>query len=178
MTSTTQLENVHTTLLTPFTEWHEPGYYTLSGPASEDDILKMAKQITRKRFATTGDKLTDGSAAIQFIQSQIGDLSQQHFSVLFLSSQNDVIGFEVLFKGSYSSCAVYRREIFKRAIELNAVSLILGANRPSGHILPSELDISTAKAIKVSAEYFGMSVLDSIIVSPLRTYSLASHGEL
>lgn len=178
MSSLSNVETINGTTLSPFEDWHEPGYFTVSGPVSEDDILKMAKQIQRQRFPKTGEKLAKTSHAMDYIQSEIGSLRQMQYAVLYLNNQNEVIAFETLFKGTHTSCNVFKREIFKRAYELGATNLISAINRPSGLVEPSEIDIKTHQSLKSAADMLEFSLLDCIIVSSTRTYSMANNGKI
>ena len=59
---------------------------------------------------------------------------------IFFNAKNRILAIEKLFAGSLSSCAVFPREIVKKTLELNAASLILVHNHPSGDVKPSPED--------------------------------------
>ena len=70
------------------------------------------------------------------------------------------------------------RIILKRALEENAVSIILCHNHPSGSLKPSRADEMLTQKIKVAAQYFDIRVIDHIIVSEAGFFSFADEGLL
>ena len=68
--------------------------------------------------------------------------------------------------------------ILKKALEENAVSLVLCHNHPSGSLKPSRQDEEITKKIKEAAKYFDIKVLDHIIVSDSGYFSFADEGIL
>jgi DNA repair proteins len=80
-------------------------------------------------------------------------------------------------KGEYGTIAD-PRIILKKALEENAVGLILCHNHPSGSLKPSRQDEEITKKIKEAAKYFDIKVLDHIIVSDVGYFSFADEGIL
>jgi len=66
----------------------------------------------------------------------------------------------------------------KKALEEDAVSIILCHNHPSGSLKPSRADEQLTLKIKEAAKYFDINVLDHIIVSEEGYYSFADEGIL
>ena len=56
------------------------------------------------------------------------------------------------------------RLALKRAFELNATTLILVHNHPSGSLIPSERDMKLTQKFKHAAKYVDLSVVDHLIV--------------
>jgi len=70
------------------------------------------------------------------------------------------------------------RIILKKALEEDAVNIILAHNHPSGSLKPSRADEELTNKIKEAAKYFDIKVLDHIIISDLGYYSFADEGLL
>jgi DNA repair protein RadC len=70
------------------------------------------------------------------------------------------------------------RIILKKALEENAVSIILGHNHPSGNLRPSKADEEFTLKIKEGAKYLDIKLLDHIIVSEEGYFSFADKGLL
>ena len=66
----------------------------------------------------------------------------------------------------------------KKALEKNAVSLILCHNHPTGSLKPSRADEELTHKIKEASKYFDIKVLDHLIVSEEGYYSFADEGLL
>jgi DNA repair protein RadC len=70
------------------------------------------------------------------------------------------------------------RLIFKKALELEAVKLILYHNHPSGSLHPSGQDIELTTKIREAARYLDIKLTDHIIVSEEGYFSFADKGLL
>jgi DNA repair protein RadC len=68
------------------------------------------------------------------------------------------------------------RIILKKALEEEAVSLILCHNHPSGSLRPSRADEELTIKIREAARYFDIRVLDHVIVSNEGYFSFADEG--
>ena len=150
----------------------------------------MGKRITKYRL-----ELVKESSKVYEVESRISsprDVSEyieQVFKLsiqaeevmvmLVLDTKNNVIGAFEVSRGSLNASIVHPREIFKRALLLNAASIILAHNHPACSLKPSESDINLTKNIKKSLEVFDISILDHIILNDnCSYYSLADNFDL
>ncbi|MBV4360676.1 RadC family protein [Pinibacter aurantiacus] len=113
-----------------------------------------------------------------FCRSLLRDMRQEAFMVLFLSQSNKVYRHEVVSIGGITSTVVDVRIIIKKALEENAVSLIVCHNHPSGSLKPSKADESMTIKIKEAAAFFDIKLLDHLIVSEEGYYSFADEGRI
>jgi RadC-like JAB domain-containing protein len=60
------------------------------------------------------------------------DADREHFVILALDAQNHVVGFKAVATGGVTSANVDAKTLFRDALLLGAVSLILVHNHPSG----------------------------------------------
>jgi len=95
---------------------------------------------------------------------------------VFLNRSNRVNHFEIISKGGITGTVADPRIILKKALEEDAVSLILCHNHPSGSIKPSRADEELTAKIKEAARFLDIKVLDHIIVSEYGYYSFADEG--
>jgi len=75
-----------------------------------------------------------------------------------------------------SQTAVYPREVAKRALELNAVAVILAHNHPSGTIEASHSDRLLTEAIKRALQTLDIRLLDHMIIGASDCLSFAQRG--
>ena len=68
------------------------------------------------------------------------------------------------------------RIILRKALEQDAVTLVLCHNHPSGSLKPSRADEQLTTKIKEAASYFDINVLDHIIISDDGYFSFADEG--
>ena len=146
------------------------GFYSVSKPISEHDIIAFAKQFER------GTTITSPEASIEYLQSQIGHYQHEVFAALFLDSKHRVIAFEELFTGTNDQASVYPREVAKRALHHNAAAIIFTHNHPSGITDPSQADISLTNTLVSAMKLLGVRALDHIVVANNQSQSLAELG--
>ena len=151
------------------------GFYSVSEPISEHDIIAFAKQIIASKFER-GTAITSPKASIDFLLSQIGHYEHEVFAALFLDSKHRVIKFEELFSGTIDQASVYTREVAKRALYHNAAAVIFTHNHPSGTTDPSQADLSLTQRLVSTMELIGVRALDHIIVANNQSQSLAELG--
>jgi DNA repair protein RadC len=113
-----------------------------------------------------------------YLQSLFQDHSREIFAVAFLNQANKINHVEIMSEGGITGTIADPRVILKKALEENAVSLILCHNHPSGSLKPSRQDEEITKKIKEAAKYFDIKILDHIIVSDSGYFSFADEGIL
>lgn len=111
-----------------------------------------------------------------FLQSRFRDLPHEVFAVLFLNRANRINHFEVISRGGITGTVADPRIILKKALESEAVSIILCHNHPSGSLKPSRADEEVTLKIKEAASHLDIKVLDHIIVSEEGYFSFADEG--
>lgn len=103
-------------------------------------------------------------------------LDQEHLRVLLLNTRNQVLAVREVYKGSVSMALVRTAELFREAVRLNAPSLILVHNHPSGDPSPSAEDVAMTKAAVEAGELLGIELLDHVIIGERRFASLKQLG--
>ena len=88
---------------------------------------------------------------------------KEKFVVFWLSSNNKVIGFEVVSEGNLNSSVVHPREVFRGAIVSSCASIIIAHNHPSGNTEPSGEDIVITKKLVEAGKIIDIPVFDHII---------------
>ena len=100
-----------------------------------------------------------------FLKNLIGFKPVENFVIIFLNSQNKIISHDIHTSGTVNQAAVYPREVAKKAIDLNAVSIILAHNHPSGNTEASESDIRLTNQIKEALNLLNINLLDHLIIT-------------
>jgi len=143
--------------------------------------IAAALELGRRRHA--GDPLdkkvvTHSAQVAEYIKTMIKDYNHEVFAVIFLNKSNKVNHFEVISKGGISATIADPRIILKIALNVNATSLILCHNHPSGSLKPSRADEEITVKIGAAARLLDMTVTDHIIVSENGYFSFADEGLL
>lgn len=72
--------------------------------------------------------------------------------------------------------SVYPREVLKQALALNAASVVLTHNHPSGNAEPSTADLNLTRTLRSALELVDVRVLDHFIVTRGGVLSLVERG--
>lgn len=156
----------------------ESGLYLMeSMRLSEEDILTMANQLSRKRLSK-GRTIESPATVKTYIQNLLQGYEHEVFAALLLDTKHKVIGFEEVFRGTLSQAAVYPREVVKLALAHNAAAMIFTHNHPSGDPIPSSSDITLTKCLQDALALVDVRVLDHIVVAAKGCVSLADLGHL
>ena len=143
--------------------------------------LTAAMELGRRRQAATAltkDIIGISSDIALFFQAKLKDYRREVFAVLYLNRANKINHFEIVSEGGITGTVADPRVILKKALEQDAVSIILCHNHPSGSLKPSRADEELTKKIKEAALFLDIKVLDHIIVSEDGYYSFADEGVL
>jgi DNA repair protein RadC len=132
---------------------------------------RQAVETLKKSVKTSGD-------IARFFQSQLKDKMHEVFAVAYLNKANKINRIEVISEGGLSGTVADPRIILKKALEYNAVNLVLCHNHPSGSLKPSQADEIVTERIKEAALLLDMQVIDHIIVSQDGYYSFSDEGLL
>jgi DNA repair protein RadC len=83
----------------------------------------------------------------------------------FLDSRNQLIRHEKMIWGTTNSAVVYKKDVARKALQWNAVGVIIGHNHPSGVSSPSQDDINMTIDLKKSLESLDIKLLDHILIA-------------
>ncbi|MFM1857301.1 MAG: hypothetical protein RLZ05_361 [Bacteroidota bacterium] len=142
-------------------------------------LICAALELGRRRHASLPlDKkqVTSSADIAQFLQVRLQDLRHEVFAVLFLNRANRINHFEIVSEGGITGTVADPRIILKKALEQNAVSIIVCHNHPSGNLRPSRADELLTQKLKEAALLLDITMLDHIIVSDQGYYSFADEG--
>lgn len=150
------------------------------GEAKAITIVAALELGRRRQKSEALDKpMIKGSEnAYKYIQAHLADLGHEEFMVLFLKNNGKLICHEMLSKGSMVATTVDIRIVLKRALELQAISVILAHNHPSGVLKPSMEDKKLTAKIKEGLKLLDIHLLDHLIIGENNYYSFSDEGEL
>ena len=143
--------------------------------------ISAALELGRRRQAAAPlDKriVAHSGDIARYLQTKLKDHRHEVFAVLFLNRANKINHFEIVSEGGITGTVADPRIILRKALEHDAVNIILCHNHPSGSLKPSRADEDLTKKIKEAARLLDIAVLDHIIVSEDGYYSFADEGIL
>lgn len=122
-----------------------------------------------------------------FIAPKLMDLQREEFWAIYMNNKNKVLGYEKIASGGLTQTTVDLKLIFKKSLELNATTLAVAHNHPSGSVMPSKEDKLLTEKIANASKALGIRFMDHIIVG-VRTdndssnkhnmFSFSEHGLL
>lgn len=150
------------------------------GPAKSAQlqaVLELARrslreEIRRDPALSSPDKVRD------YLKMTLAYREHEVFMALFLDAQNRLLTADELFRGTLTQTSVYPRGVVKRALAVNAASVIFAHNHPSGVAEPSRSDELLTASLKQALGLVDVRVLDHLIVAGSSTVSFAERGLL
>ena len=150
------------------------------GPAKAITIvtaLELGKRRQLESFIYK-PKIHSSQAVFSIMQPQIWMLAHEEFWVLYLNNANEVLSKYQLSKGGITATMVNVRLLFKKAIELSAVAVVICHNHPSGSLNPSREDKKITKKIKEGGLSLDIKLLDHLIITEKSYFSFADNCEI
>ena len=151
------------------------------GNVPELSIPELTVGFSRGGAKRFSGALTHAQSVADFIRTTFsnGEIElQEQFIVLYLSQNNEVIGYYRHSKGGINSTIADKRIILGAALKCAAVQMVLAHNHPSGNLQPSTADKELTHALQEAAKLMDIRVLDHLIVTKKEYYSFADEGLL
>jgi DNA repair protein RadC len=150
----------------------------LGGSAKRAELLAVMELARRAMSQQLRERevFSSPDAVKHFLSLQLARKPHEVFAVLFLDAQNRLIAMEELFRGTLTQTSVYPREVVRRALQLEAASVVLAHNHPSGTVQPSRADEALTQTLKSALALIDVRVLDHVIVTQGDSLSMAEKG--
>lgn len=139
---------------------------SVASPRRRGDVLiGKALATLDRRLRHVGESLGSPYAVRALLQLRLAELEHEVFMALFLDSQNRMIEWQDMFRGTVTQTSVYPREVVKAALACNASAVIFAHNHPSGRPNPSPADKVLTASLKAALALVDISVIDHFIVA-------------
>lgn len=148
------------------------------GPAKAAKLLAVL-ELARRALAEQLDEkpLVDTPGAVEdYLRLMIGARPYEVFVCLYMDVRHRLIRPEESSRGSLTRMVVYPREIVRRALMLNAASLIVAHNHPSGAVQPSASDRRLTRVLRETLALVDVQLVDHLVIGARETYSFARNG--
>jgi DNA repair protein RadC len=135
------------------------------GPSKAMQILTIAelqKRINQSKAPVK--KITCAKDVFEYFHERLKDEKQENFYILMLSTQNHILGEQLISKGVLDAAILHPREVFKPAIKNSASKIILVHNHPSGNPQPSPEDLDITSKLIQDGNLMDIKVLDHVII--------------
>ncbi len=108
--------------------------------------------------------LDNHEAMVKYLRVTMAHQRVEQFRVLFLDAGGELITDEVQHRGTIDHTPMYPREVAKRALELDASSIIIAHNHPSNHPAPSKADITMTNQLNQTLKMLGITLSDHVVI--------------
>jgi len=112
------------------------------------------------------------------LRREIGYRNQEYFVAVMLDARQRVIDLYGAAVGSLARVDVHPRELFRKAIQVGAHSIIIAHNHPTGDSSPSKADVELTERMVDVGRDVGIPVIDSLVITPNGFTSLAASGQM
>ncbi len=131
------------------------------------EIGKRMTTATRKEQVT----LADPSSIAAYFMEQLRHETKEILILAMFDVRKSLICHEVLTIGTASASLIDPADIYHRAVQAGADSIVLLHNHPSGDPSPSAEDKAVTARIKSSGSMLGIPLIDHIIIGDNSYYS-------
>jgi DNA repair protein RadC len=138
--------------------------------AREDDAIPpmlpvpvFRVQLVRERSHET-EQIRTPSDAARLCTELLDGYDREVFLAIALSTASRVIGAHVCHMGTVDASVASPREVFRFCLLVNARSVLVAHNHPSGNLEPSSADISISKQLKRAGDTLSIPLVDSLVV--------------
>lgn len=140
--------------------------------------IEIGRRFREEQVKEDRPRIESSNDIVEILMPRMRDLKKEIMKTVFLNSQNRIIDIIEVAEGTVNQVNPILRELFQKALQNFAVSLICAHNHPAGDPLPSPEDRDFTKRLSRGGEILQINVLDHIIIGHDRHYSFADQGEL
>lgn len=137
-------------------------------------VYELANRLAQYEMSKIG--FSDPHDVREYLRNAYLGKEREIFGVIFLNSQNQLIGMDELFQGTINKSFVYPREVVKSALKYNAAACIFYHNHPSGDPEPSNPDKKLTDELIKALSLLDIRVLDHLVIGKLKITSFAENG--
>lgn len=149
--------------------------------ANQSRALRIATSVVEsilKRRIEDRPCFPDVSSVTDYLHWKTANLRREQVGALYLTNHLHLITYDVVSVGSVAHANFSSRALISRALEVNAVNIILTHNHPSGHAEPSREDIQLTFHVHELCRSLEVKLLDHIIISKSGSFSFLSQGSM
>jgi len=140
--------------------------------------IEIGRRFREDEAKENQPKIESSKDIVDILMPRMRDLKKEVFKIVLLNSQNRIIDISDTEEGTVNKANPIIREIFQKALQNYAVSLICVHNHPSGKTEPSIEDRKFTEELFKAGKIMQVAVLDHVIIGDNEYYSFADDGVL
>jgi len=140
-------------------------------------IPHAVASMTRETALNAASYILTIEAAKDHFSALLNGRRNEAFAVLYFNAKNRLLD-EDIWEGTIDRTSIYPREIMRRAILVDAFSILIAHNHPSGDPTPSADDLKVTSRLERALETVDVILLDHLIFGEGEPYSLRANCDI
>lgn len=143
-------------------------------------LLSALEFAQRRSVLTTARGMLTSKDVFQRIRHYAYDENREHFIVLALNRNREVIGEKLLAIGNSEYVSFDTKDILSFCLQKKATGLIVAHNHPSSNLCPcpSKQDLIETNSLYMACSLIDLQLLDHLIFDERNYYSLKDNNQL
>lgn len=148
------------------------------GPVKRAELLAAIELGRRVHQLDPGDRpqLNSPEAVYAYMHPRFIGKTKEELHVLSLDTRGRLLGSVKVFEGSIQSVAARAADVYREPMVLEAVSIVLVHNHPSGDAQPSAQDVAVTRRLEEAGVLLEIKLLDHVIIGLNSWVSLQRDG--
>jgi DNA repair protein RadC len=141
--------------------------------------LQAAFELGRRLLVSSPEErpqIASPADAANLLMPEMDLLEQETLRTLLLDTKHHVLASPTVYVGNVNTSVIRVAELFREAVRLNCVAMIVAHNHPSGDPTPSPDDVRVTEQIVKAGQLLDIDVLDHLIIGHQRYVSMNERG--
>jgi len=121
-------------------------------------------EIIKSRRRLGGVKIQSSNDVFELF-SYLSGFPQEEVHALYLDGRDNLLGTYMVSRGTNNSSLLSPSDVVRPGLLVNAISIILVHNHPSGSLEPSEEDLLITKRVFIACSIFDLKLSDHVIIA-------------
>ena len=161
---------------TDLSRWKEFKGLGMAKIAQIKAAIEIGRRFREDEIREHKPKIKSSKEAVKILMPRMRDLKKEVFKILLLDSRGRIINILEITEGTVGRAAPIVREIFQKALQNFAASIICVHNHPSGEPAPSCEDKDFTENLCRAGKALQIDILDHIIIGNNQYYSFTDEG--
>lgn len=157
-------------------QWKEFKGLGIAKVAQIKAAIEIGRRFREDEVKENQPKIESSEDVVEILMPRMRDLKKEIFKIVLLNSQNRIIDILDTGEGTVNKANPIIREIFHKALQNYATSLICVHNHPSGKTEPSREDKDFTKELYQAGNIMQVKILDHVIIGDNEYYSFADES--
>jgi DNA repair protein RadC len=163
---------------TDLSQWKEFKGLGLAKIAQIKSAIEIGRRFKEEEIKESRQRIQSAKNVVGILMPRMRDLKKEVFKTLFLDAQHRIIDIVEITEGTVNHSSPIIREIFQKALQNFAVSIICVHNHPSGDPSPSKEDKIFTRELVNAGNTVQVKVLDHIIIGDNKSFSFTDNHQI